>query len=153
MIFLYSGGRSTEFFSLKKEDVNLDIQEFNVTIKKGNQYKEVTKVILKPVINLWKELLQEAKKGDYIFSKGLRPSKTNVNSNQITRRWYRLVKNSDKIKDEDGKILNITADFYSLKHSFLDSLEIEKAMKMASHTTSKTTSIYQVNNLGNNLYE
>jgi len=145
MIFLYSGGRSTEFFSLKKEDVNLDIQEFNVTIKKGNQYKEVTKVILKPVVDLWKELLQEAKKGDYIFSKGLMPGKIKVNSNQITRRWYRLVKKSDKIKDENGKILNITADFYSLKHSFLDSLEIEKAMKMASHTTSKTTSIYQVN--------
>ncbi|TXK78671.1 site-specific integrase [Mesonia sp. K4-1] len=145
MIFLYSGGRSTEFFSLKKEDVNLDIQEFNVTIKKGNQYKEVTKVILKPVINLWKELLQEAKNGDYIFSKGLKPGKTNVNSNQITRRWYRLVKNSDKIKYDDGKILKITADFYSLKHSFLDTLEIDKAMKMACHTTSKTTSIYQVN--------
>ena len=55
------------------------------------------------------------------------------------------MKNSEKIKDENGKVLKITADFYSLKHTFLDSLPREMAMLMASHTNSTTTAIYRVN--------
>jgi DNA-binding transcriptional regulator WhiA len=60
-----------------------------------------------------------------------------------------LVKNSNKIKYEDGNVVKITADFYSLKHSFLDSLPKNIAMLVASHTNSKTTAIYRVNEAKN----
>lgn len=144
-IFLYAGSRTTELFSLQAKDVDLQSQEFTVTIKKGQQHKEVTKVILKEVVPLWEELLKKAKPKDYLFSKNLVPGKEPILSCQITKRWYRLVKTSDSILDENGKTINITADFYSLKHSLLDSLPSDIAQMIASHTNSKTTSIYQVN--------
>ena len=56
-----------------------------------------------------------------------------------------MVKKSDKIKDTHGKTIKVTADFYSLKHSLLDLLPEDIAMQIASHTNSKTTSLYRVN--------
>ena len=144
-IFLYSGSRTTELFMLQKGDVNIKNQEYKVTIKKGSHYKEVTKVILKEVIPLWQELMDQAKPKQYLFSKFLMPGKDPILSSQITTRWYRLVKCTDHILDENGKKIKITADFYSLKHSLLDSLPTEIAQIIASHTNSKTTSLYQVN--------
>jgi len=144
-IFHFSGSRTTELFSLQAKNVDLANQEYMVTIKKGKQHKEVTKVILKEVIPLWKELMEKAKPKDYLFAKNLVPGKQSILACQITKRWYRLVKTSDAIKDHKGNIIRITADFYALKHSFLDSLPTDKAQMIASHTNSKTTSIYQVN--------
>lgn len=144
-IFLYSGARTSELFLLQAEKVSLKLQEFVVTIKKGQHYKEHTKVILQQILPLWQEILNDAKPKDYIFSKGLVPGAEPISPKQITRRWYRLVKNSEKIKDDEGNVMNITSDFYALKHSFLDSLPTELAQSMASHTSAKTTSIYQVN--------
>ena len=144
-IFLFSGSRTTELFMIKKEDVNIAKQEYKITIKKGKHHKEVTKVILKEVLPLWQELIKKAKPKEYLFSKLLKPGKESILSSQITKRWYRLVKCSNNIKDDNDKVLNITADFYSLKHSFLDSLPTETARLMASHTNSKTTVGYQVN--------
>ena len=43
---------------------------------------------------------------DFLFSKGLIPGVIEIQTSQISKRWRRLVK----------KQLNITADFYSLKH-------------------------------------
>lgn len=144
-IFLYSGSRSSELFSVKKKDVSISDQEFKIVIKKGSYHKEATKVIIKEVIPLWKELLKQAKPNDYLFSKGLIPGPEQILANQITKRWYRLVKKSDRIVGSKGEKITISADFYSLKHSFLDSLPIETAQQIASHTSSKTTEVYQVN--------
>lgn len=144
-IFSYTAGRSSELFSLRVRDVNLEAQEYKVVIKKGKSYREKTKVILKVALPFWEELLEEAEPDDYIFSRNLEPGPKQIRSYQITKRWYRLVKKSDKILDEKGNVLKVTADFYSLKHSLLDSLPADVAQQMAAHTNSATTAIYQVN--------
>ncbi|PHQ27694.1 tyrosine-type recombinase/integrase [Leeuwenhoekiella nanhaiensis] len=144
-IFMLSGARTSELMRLKYGQVDLQAQEFTVVISKGKSKKEVKKVILLGAIELWKELLDIAKPGEYIFSKGLVPGTKKINDDQVSKRWYRLVKNSDQIKGPEGDPLNITADFYSLKHTFLDSLQTDQAQKLASHTSARTTAIYQVN--------
>jgi integrase len=144
-IFLFSGARTSELFRLQIKDVDIQNQEYKILIMKGNRSQEVTKVILKEVIPLWVELMKNAQHNDYLFAKRLKPGKEPILPNQITKRWYRLVKKSDRIKDENGVALKITADFYSLKHSLLDVLPEDVAMQMASHTNSKTTSLYRVN--------
>lgn len=142
-IFLYSGSRSAELLSLKRKDVDLINQEYTITIKKGRSYKQEIKVILKEALPLWKEQLKGANPSDYVFSLGLLPGQEKIQPFQITKRWYRLVKNKE-IRGAKNEVLKITADFYSLKHSFLDSLPIEVAQKIASHSSSRTTEIYQV---------
>ncbi len=144
-IFLYSGARTTELFRVQVKDVDIQNQEYITTIAKGSRPHETTKVILREVIHLWKELIQNAKPNDYVFSVGLKPSGSPILSSQITKRWSRLVKKSDCIKDLNGNVINVSADFYSLKHSFLDSLPEDIAMLIAQHTNSKTTAIYRVN--------
>jgi integrase len=144
-IFLFSGARTTELFRVQAKDVNIKNQEYKTLIMKGSRPHEVVKVILKEVIPLWTELLANAKPDDYLFSKGLKPGVESILPNQITKRWMRLVKKSEDIRDENGVVIKITADFYSLKHSLLDVLPEDVAMQMASHTNSKTTSLYRVN--------
>ena len=144
-MFFLSGARSTELFRAKVKDVDIVNQEYRTTILKGSNPHEVTKVILSEALPLWQEIIKGAKSNDFIFSNGLKAGAKEIQSYQITKRWYRLVKKSNKILKSNGEILKITADFYSLKHSFLDSLPEDKAMLIASHTNSKTTSIYRVN--------
>lgn len=144
-IFLFSGARTTELFRVHAKDVDIENQEYQTIIMKGCSPKEVTKVIIEEVVPLWCEILKDAKPNDYLFSRGLVAGGTTIKPYQITKRWLRLVKHSDKILDSKGKIIKVTADFYSLKHSFLDSLPKETAMLIASHTNSKTTSLYRVN--------
>lgn len=144
-IFLFSGARSSELLRVQAKDVDIVNQEYKAVILKGSQAKEVTKVILEDVITLWKEVLSKAKPNDYLFARGLKVGESPIAPSQITKRWSRLVKKSDKILDDDGEVVKVTADFYSLKHSFLDSLPEGMAMLIASHTNSKTTSIYRVN--------
>jgi integrase len=140
MIFFYSGGRSAELLRLKKSDVNLEKQEYKVLIKKGKQYKEVIKIIIPASIPFWQEILDLAKDDDFLFSKKLLPGKSSIMPYQITLRWKRHVKNK----------LGITADFYSLKHLFLDLIDQTQSgqnlsSKLASHTTSTiTNSVYLV---------
>ena len=148
-IFLYSGARSSELLRIQAKDVDLINQEYTVTILKGNRPKETIKVILKEVLPLWQELLKNAKPQDYIFARNLECGKIPISPNQITRRWMRLVKKSDEIKDINGVNINVEADFYALKHAFLDSLPEDKAMLIASHTNTKTTAIYRVNKAKN----
>jgi integrase len=155
-IFFFSGARSTELFSIKRKDVNLEKQEYKITIEKGREYKEVIKIILPNSLPFWTEVVQECEnENDYLFTVNLSPGSTATQSYQITKRWKRLIK--DKMVFKDGKLIAkynleigdiefeaITEDFYSLKHSFLDSLPIEQAQRMASHTSFRTTEIYQV---------
>lgn len=144
-IFMYSGARISELMRLQKKDVDLENQEYTAEIRKGGRVRFVQKVILKHVIPLWREVMDQTKPNEYLFSAGLVPGKEKIESEKIGKRWKRWVKDSNEIKDKKGKVMNITADFYSMKHTQLDSLPIEVAQILASHTTTQTTSIYQVN--------
>lgn len=142
MIFFMSGARSTELMNLKIKDVDISNQEYKVIIKKGQQYIETKKVILKDALPFWKDVLSEnSNKENYLFSKGLKPGPVSIDPVQITRRWNRLIKGN--FSNENN--VKITADFYSLKHLFLDRLDnsvndIENvSMLMASHTTPTIT--------------
>lgn len=148
MIFGMSGGRSAELFRVQRYQVRLDEQEYTVQIQKGRSYDWETKVILLDALPYWRDLLQEGNPNDpdeYIFSKGLKPGPTQINSAQITRRWKKHVKNSTKIKDENGKIVKVTADFYTLKHKFIDELDAREdgtAQTFANHKSDKITGVY-----------
>lgn len=130
MIFFHSGARSAELFRVQKKHVNLEKQEYKVTIRKGNSYREVKKVILKNALPFWIEIINECTSDDdYLFTRGLQPSLVPTQPYQITKRWKRLVK--DKY--------NVTADFYALKHLFLD--EVDKKSNLAGHAGSHTTDV------------
>jgi integrase len=142
IIFFYSGARTTELLQLQKKHINIENQEIKIIIKKGKIFNQVIKAIPLSALPYWKDLYQMASENDFIFSKGLLPGAKSINPDQITKRWYRLIK----------KKFNISEDFYSLKHKFLDyidgnSLSSENLASIhASHTSNKiTNSVYLVN--------
>jgi hypothetical protein len=114
-------------------DVDLINQRFKVMVKKGRGYQEQWRTIKTSVLYLWQELMNEAKPGQVLFSRGLKPGDEMIRREQITRRWYEHVK----------KKLNVKADFYSLKHTNLDQvaevLSVNDASKQAGHTTPVVT--------------
>ena len=141
MIFFHSGARTAELFRVQKKHVNIEKREYRVTILKGSVSKEVIKVILPNTLKFWTEIIQKCTSDeDYLFTRGLEPSLIATKPYQITKRWKRLVK--DKY--------NVTADFYSMKHLFLD--ELDKATSessmfskgMASHETDVTEKVYLI---------
>jgi integrase len=138
-IFFHSGARITELLSLKTEDVDINGQCFKAIVNKGKSSREVMRPIKDVAIDLWKEVLQQAGKGEYLFSKGLKPGTAMIRREQITRRWKEHV----KIK------LGVTADFYSLKHTNLDEisaeLSLQDAQRLAAHTTPVITMSYATN--------
>lgn len=151
MIFGYSAGRSSELMKVRKKDVRLEEQEFVVQIQKGRKAVWKTKIITLDAVPFWKEILDLAENDDdYLFSVGLIPGEKAISPSQITRRWNRLVKKTSKILDDSGNPVKVTADFYTLKHKFLDELDaledaapiIPLAQAAASHTTNRTTGIY-----------
>ena len=93
-----------------------------------------------------------------IFFQRFGSGKDPIQPYQITKRWYRLIKQSDNIKDENGNIIKVTEDFYALKHLFLDILDgfksdplaldyiaipdINLAKTAASHRTESITNVY-----------
>lgn len=140
-IFFHSGARVAELMNVRKCDVDLENQEFKVTIKKGNSIFEATKIIKDIALPLWQEIMNEANDNEYLFSKDLRPGIIHISSRQVTIRWKRHVKDR----------LGITADFYSLKH--LNTTEVTEiagetaAAKLNSHITTKMVKeVYDVNN-------
>lgn len=171
MIFFHSGSRTSELFRLQAKNVFLKKREFKLIIEKGNHSKEVLKPILPNVLEYWIEILKLCEsKEDYLFTRGLKPSLTATKPYQITKRFKRLVK--DKLVFKNGELIYkkelepndtnynlITADFYSLKHLFLDELDriASEKMKlagklmrseedlskfMAGHTTDVTERVY-----------
>ena len=158
MIFFHSGSRSSELFRLQTKDVNLRKQEYKLTIQKGNHYKEVLKPILLNAVPYWTEILSLSDKPtDYLFTRGLIPSDTPTQPYQITKRWKRLIKDKLVFKEgilikkselmpKDKNYISITADFYSLKHSFLDELDRVSNLSgaIAGHTTNVTERFYLV---------
>ena len=151
-IFFYSGARSEELFKLQKKHVRLEKKEYDILIqKRAGTYQWETKVILPAAIQYWKEILDLAKNDDdYLFSRGMVPGTEKVNPWQVSKRWRERIKKTDKIKDKNGNTVNVTEDFYSLKHYFLDKLDeaqnIKYSQVMGSHKSDKTTtSHYTVN--------
>jgi integrase len=131
IMFFHSGARSTELLTLKKEDVNLEEQQFTALVKKAGE--EQDKPIKTIALHYWKEMLEQARPGQYIFSKDLQPGNTSISPRQITIRWRKYVK----------KKLGIDKDFYSLKHANADEVaelyDIETAQKLIGHSTPVIT--------------
>ena len=139
-VFFHSGARLTELMNVKRSDINIQEQYFIITIKKGRVFKEVKRPIKNIALQYWEKAIESALSDDFIFSKGLVPGKSVIQSYQITKRWNRHIK----------KKLGIMEDFYSLKHLNLDEtaelLGINDASAMASHTsTAVTLKHYAVN--------
>ena len=139
-IFFHSGARLTELMKVKRSDVYIQEQYFIITIKKGRVFKEVKRPIKNIALQYWEKAIEFAHREDFIFSKGLIPGNTEIQSYQITKRWNLHIK----------KKLGIKEDFYSLKHLNLDEtaelLGINDASAMASHTsTAVTLKHYAVN--------
>lgn len=135
-IFFHSGARITEMMKVRRQDINLKEQHFMITIIKGNASKEVLRPIKNIALPYWELAVESAGYTDFIFSKGLLPGNTPIQSFQITKRWNRHIK----------KKLGINEDFYSLKHLNLDEtaaiLDINDASAMASHTSTNITARY-----------
>ncbi len=139
-IFFHSGARLTELMKVRRSDVHIQEQYFIITIKKGRIIKEVKRPIKNIALHYWEKAIESAHKDDFVFSKGLIPGITEIQSYQITKRWNLHIK----------KKLGIEEDFYSLKHLNLDEtaelLGINDASAMASHTsTAVTLKHYAVN--------
>ena len=132
-IFFHSGARLTEIMQVKRKDINLKDQFFIITIKKGRAYKEVIRPIKNIALEYWNKVVESAANDDFVFSKGLFPGKSPIQSYQITKRWHRHIKTK----------LGINEDFYSLKHLNLDEtasiLNINDAAAMASHSSNAVT--------------
>jgi integrase len=132
-IFFHSGSRTTELFRLQGKDIDLAGQRFKCIIMKRKQPIEIWRPIKDIAVEYWHEAMEGCADSNYVFGKGLQPGPDMILAEQITKRWRKYVK----------KELNITADFYPLKHLNLDetaeALSIEDAAKMAAHTTPVIT--------------
>lgn len=138
-IFFHSGIRITELLSVKAEHVDLKNQKYKALIKKGISYEWKECVIKDIALPFWNKAVFGARKDDFVFSTGLVPGTKPLKYNAIRLRWKRNVKT----------MLNITADFYSLKHLNLDEttelLSLEDAARMANHKGTKmVSSVYAV---------
>jgi integrase len=140
LIFFHSGGRLTELCTIKKEDTNIDKQEYKAVIKKGKLYKEVLRPIKNIAVPYWDELLRMAKPGDYLFGRGLRPNEIPCDPEFLTKKWRQLVKEG----------LGIDVDLYASKHLNLteisEILSEQEAARQAGHTsTAMVAKIYNIN--------
>lgn len=159
-IFFRSSSRETEMLALQRENVDIDLQEFKILVKKGKQYKWETRPIPDDALRFWREVIQEAQTGEYLFSVGFKPGNRKIGKDNVSNRWRKYVKDDpppvpaeppkDKRKLSKRKFvpLGIKKDFYSLKHKNLDLIEKElgrkAAQKAAGHTSDSTTAIYTV---------
>ena len=139
ILFFHSGGRIVELLRLQIKDVDLEKQVYRTLIKKGKLQKWIERPIKDIALPLWRKAIFGGRSTDYVFSKGLVPGEHQIRREQIDRRWREHVK----------KKLEITADFYSLKHLNLDEttnlLSMQDAARMAGHTDTKMIeSVYAV---------
>lgn len=106
-IFFHSGCRSTELFDLKIKDIDFNNQRFKVLVKKGrSSYEEQWRAINKNSLEFWKELINESKLDDYVFSYKFCPGNTKISARQVSIKWRKYIKID----------LGINKDFYLLKH-------------------------------------
>jgi integrase len=136
-IFFHSGARISELMRIRVKDVDLEGQRYRMEIKKGRTTRVLYRTIKNMALPLWMNLVEGGTPEDFIFSTGLRPGPRQLRPDQITKRWYRLIK---KGKHPDGRSYGITADFYSLKHSHttdvVDRMGAETAAEINGHTTT-----------------
>lgn len=132
-LFFHSGARVTELLALRPGDVDLQAQRFKVIVRKGAVSREAWRPIKDVSVELWRQAMEGAGEGQYIFSDRLKPGSEMIRRDQISRRWKRLV------KDQIG----ITADFYSIRHLNIDevaaALDMQAAAAAAGHTTPVIT--------------
>lgn len=138
-IFFQSGGRIKELLRIKVKDVTLQQQYYKATILKGRNGREVMRAITGEALPFWQDVLNGNPNPEhYVFSIGLVPGEKSIRREQITRRWEQHVKAP---MAKGG--LGITADFYSLKHLFLeltaDTYDIETSQGMADHSSKLVT--------------
>lgn len=146
-LFFDSGARESEMVLLKWEDVSLDQQEIVYSIFKGEYRREIRPISI-DVIPLWREVMDEAKPGQFLFAKDLKPGKVSISSdNAFTRRWKRWVKNKENEQGEK-KYGEALADIYSLKHSHSTEVAKRVGTKLAAlhnqHTEAVLKQSYDV---------
>ncbi len=141
LMFHMSGCRSTELLEVKKSDVNLENQEFTITVKKRQKYVREIRAIIPDALPYWKSQLDLCSSNDdYIFGVGFSPESRScsISNDAPGKYWERYV----------NKVFHTETTFYSLKHFFLDKVEklhgITAAQNMAGHLNGKTTEIYTV---------
>jgi integrase len=132
-IFFHSGSRIRELLRLKGAAIDLPNQRFRSVIMKRKKPVEVWRPIKDIALSFWQQAMEDCSADQFVFSRGLVPGPSMILAEQITKRWKKYVKVE----------MDITADFYSLKHLNLDetaeALSIEDAAKMAAHTTPVIT--------------
>lgn len=141
-IFFHSGARTTEIMKVRKEDVDLRRQLVKYTINKGKVVREVQRPIKNNALWLWKEVVEAAAPGDYLFSEALKPGPRAIRIDQVKRRWNYWVQS-----EKTG--LGIKASWYSLKHLNTDEmaalLGVTAAAKLNEHSEEMVTNHYAVN--------
>ncbi len=143
-IFFDSGGRETEMVLVKWEHVNIKEQFVRYTILKGTEYREEDRAISNHAVGFWQQALVGAKRGQYLFSKGLMPGDMPIRPEQITRRWRNWVKNRT---DKDGNKVygDDIADFYSLKHSHSTEVAGKVGTRLAALHNQHTEAVLKEN--------
>jgi integrase len=135
-IFFHSGRRTTELFKVQRKHVDLKNQRYTVIQKKGKEYKEVWCPIKNIALPHWQEICAKATPDDFIFAYDLKPGAKSIRPDQISKRWKKHVKG----------VLDIKADFYSLKHSNADDIakiySISAAQDFIGHSSEKMTRLY-----------
>jgi integrase len=137
-IFFHSGARISELLSLKINQIELNKSRYKILIKKGGSYKEVWKTIKHIALPFWTQIVLLGEPEDFLFSKNLLPGKVEIRAFQISKRWLRLVK----------KPLNITADFYSLKH-----LHTTEVVEMLGNKEAAVHNSHIGTNMVNQVYD
>ncbi|KUY30376.1 integrase [Elizabethkingia ursingii] len=142
-IFHMSGCRSTELLGIKKSDVNIDKQEFIITVKKRSFHVREARAIIPEALPFWKTQVEKCIfDDDYLFGIGFSPEfrPVPITTDLPGKYWNRYIQ----------KKFNIDVTFYRLKHLFLDKIAelygLEVAQGMAGHLTGKTTEIYTIFN-------
>lgn len=145
-IFYHTASRPVELCRLRKEDVNIQESYYLTRILKKKITVTIPKPIHKNTIDLWSEIVSQAKPGEYLFSHGYQPGPTQYVSTSYSQKFTNLVKNK----------IGIDKNLYTMKHRKLEELRIfmethegiqlakDVAQHAASHDHFSTTSIYLI---------
>lgn len=146
--FFHGGARETEMMRLKGKHVDIKHQQIKFLVLKGREYVEKIRPIKDIAVPFWQIALEECGPEDFVFSKGLMPGAVKISPRQITQRWRKHVKGKKESRGE-GKNrstlpklgFEVTADFYSLKHTNLDEvaeqLGLAAAARQAGHSNTR----------------
>jgi integrase len=133
LLFYDSGARETEFMKLRDTDIDLDRQVFKRDILKGAHMRASDTgipdgIISNAALPYWKQLVEQAKPGEYIFSRGFRPGPRRIRTDNINKRWRAIV----KPKYPDSRP-------YLLKHTNLTALSDQFGENVAAASAGHTS--------------